>query len=364
MRLLMTSDTVGGVWRFTQELTSGLLEAGDAVAMVSFGREPSTAQQAECERLRARWGDSFFYVGCDAPLEWMRENNRAFREGAAMLARVSREFEAELLHANQFCFGAARLKIPTVVTAHSDVLSWTRCCRGAGLEDSEWLARYCTLVQAGLNAADVVTAPTAWMMRVLGGGFRLPREQIVIPNGRSVTVRTGDARRLQAVTAGRVWDEAKDMALLETVQSPMPLVVVGEMECDGVRAGTLHGVRMCGALGEQAMLQLFAESAVYVCTSRYEPFGLAPLEAALCGCAIVAREIASLREVWANAAVYFRDAEELSAVLRRLYEDPEFLRRYQRRAGERARMFSRERMVGSYRTVYAGVLGKERACVA
>ena len=33
MRLLMTSDTVGGVWRFTQELTSGLLEAGDAVAL-------------------------------------------------------------------------------------------------------------------------------------------------------------------------------------------------------------------------------------------------------------------------------------------------------------------------------------------
>jgi glycosyltransferase involved in cell wall biosynthesis len=364
MRLLMTSDTVGGVWRFTQELASGLLEAGDAVALVSFGREPSMAQQAECERLHERWGESFSYVGCDAPLEWMRKNNRAFGEGAAMLARVSREFEAELLHANQFCFGAARLKIPIVVTAHSDVLSWARCCRGAGLEDSEWLARYCTLVQGGLNAADVVTAPTEWMMRVLGEGFRLPREQIVIPNGRSVTVRTAVERRLQAVTAGRVWDEAKDMALLETVRSPIPLVVVGEMECDGVRVRALDGVEVREALGEQAVLQLFAESAIYVCTSLYEPFGLSPLEAALCGCAIVAREIASMREVWANAALYFRDAEDLSVVLRQLFEDPELLRRYQQRAVEWARMFSRERMVESYRTVYSNVLNKERACVA
>jgi glycosyltransferase involved in cell wall biosynthesis len=91
---------------------------------------------------------------------------------------------------------------------------------------------------------------------------------------------------------------------------------------------------------------------------------LSPLEAALCGCAIVAREIASMREVWANAALYFRDAEDLSVVLRQLFEDPELLRRYQQRAVERARMFSRERMVESYRTVYSNVLNKERACVA
>jgi glycosyltransferase involved in cell wall biosynthesis len=364
MRVLMTADTVGGVWRFAQELTSGLLEAGDAVALVSFGREPSAAQQVECERLHTLWGESFFYVGSDTPLEWMRENNRAFGEAGAVLARVSREFEAELLHANQFCLGAARLGIPTVVTAHSDVLSWARSCRGAELEDSEWLARYCALVERGLDAADLVTAPTAWMMRALGERFRLPLEQSVIPNGRSVAAQAPGERRLRAVTAGRVWDEAKDVALLGMVQSPMPLVVVGEEECDGVRAGVLKGVELHGALSGQAILQLFANSAVYVCTSRYEPFGLAPLEAALCGCAIVVREIASLREVWENAALYFRDAGELSTVLKRLYEDPEFLCAYQQRAEQRAQIFSREQMVKGYQKMYAGLLDKEHACVA
>jgi glycogen synthase len=364
MRVLMTADTVGGVWRFAQELTSGLLEAGDAVALVTFGREPSAAQQVECERLRALWGASFCYVSSDAPLEWMRENHRALGEGADLLARVSREFQADLLHANQFCFGAARLGIPALVTAHSDVLSWARCCRGGEMEDSKWLARYCGLVQRGLDAVDVVTAPTAWMMQALGESFRLRPEQQTIPNGRTFAVPAAASRRSRAVTAGRVWDEAKDVALLEMVRAPMPLVVVGEQECDGVRAGVLNGVELRGVLSEQAILQLFVESTAYVCTSRYEPFGLAPLEAALCGCAIVAREIASLREVWQDAALYFSDAGELSAILKRLYDDPEFSWRYQQRAGERAQMFSREQMVKGYRKVYAGLLDKEHACVA
>jgi glycosyltransferase involved in cell wall biosynthesis len=166
------------------------------------------------------------------------------------------------------------------------------------------------------------------------------------------------------VTASRVWDEAKDVALLEMVRSPMPLAVVGEQECDGVRASVPKGVELHGALGEHAILQLFADSAVYVCTSRYEPFGLAPLEAALCGCAIVARDIESLREVWENAALYFRDAAELSAVLKRLYEDPEFMCAYQQRAEERSQIFSRDQMVKGYRKTYAGLLDKEHACVS
>ena len=50
---------------------------------------------------------------------------------------------------------------------------------------------------------------------------------------------------------------------------------------------------------------------MYVSSSVYEPFGLAPLEAALCGCAVVANDIGSLREVWGEAAIYFSGAREL-----------------------------------------------------
>ena len=46
MRILMTTDTVGGVWTFTAELARQLLSRGHAVALASFGREPSEEQQA------------------------------------------------------------------------------------------------------------------------------------------------------------------------------------------------------------------------------------------------------------------------------------------------------------------------------
>lgn len=366
MRLLITTDTVGGVWRFAQELTRGLLEAKCAVAMVSFGREPSEVQRAECRLLSKQWRGQFRFVKTDVPLEWMQENSRSFNDGAPTLERLAREFGAELLHANQFCFGAVKLGIPIVMTAHSDVLSWARVCRPGGLKNSSWLQQYRALVQQGLDGADALTAPTKWMLRALGEEFSLPLEQQVIPNGRFIHVQGGRERRLQALTVGRLWDEAKDVALLEQVRSPMPLIMAGEVECDGSRLSALSGVSLRGTLGEEGILRLAKESAVYVCTSCYEPFGLAPLEAALCGCAVAARRIDSLCEVWEDAAMYFTNAEELSRLLTQLYENKAMLRKMQRRATERAEKYSRERMTRKYLTLFTTIKARagEAAYVA
>jgi glycogen synthase len=364
MRLLITTDTVGGVWRFAQELVNGLLEAGDSVALVSFGRLPSVGQLADCERLIRRWCERFSYCASSVSLEWMQDNARCFDEGGPLLEHVAEQFGAELLHVSQFCYGAAKLDIPKIVTAHSDVLSWARACRGGVLEESVWLRRYRALVQQGLDAADAVTAPSGWMLQAVANEFRLPQRQAVIANGRSIPPYEAGPRMLQGVTAGRLWDEAKDVTLLATVRSPMPLILAGEAHYGGSQAMSVSGVELRGALPEQEILSLFASSAVYVCPSRYEPFGLAPLEAALCGCAVAARDIDSLREVWQDAALYFGDAEELSALLSRLTERPEFLREAQRRAGKQARRYTRQHLVEAYRSLYAAMLEEECAYVA
>ena len=103
-----------------------------------------------------------------------------------------------------------------------------------------------------------------------------------------------------------------------------------------------------------------------MCTSRYEPFGLAPLEAALCGCAVVARRIDSLREVWGDTALYFSDSEELSRLLSQLFEDGARLREMQRRAMQCARRYSRERMAREYFALFTALQTRagEAACVA
>jgi glycogen synthase len=364
VRLLITTDTVGGVWRFSQELVKGLLEAGDSVALVGFGHPMSSSQRAECLWISARWGDHFAYYSTKIPLEWMQENESCLQQGEVILQQVAREFRAELLHSNQFCYGAAQLGIPVSVTAHSDVLSWARACRCGVFKDSIWLKRYRALVQNGLNCASIVTAPTEWMLRALQQGFNVPAESYAVANGRTIPAAPAKHRRLQAVTAGRLWDEAKDVALLGKVCSPFALVAAGETQESGADFAAIRNVEIVGCLREDEMLRLFAESAVYICTSRYEPFGLAPLEAALTGCAVLAHDIDSLREVWQDDAVYFRNADQLSALLSELAERPTLLHEAQERACHRAQLYTRERMTTAYRALYAHVLAKEHACVA
>lgn len=362
MRLLITTDTVGGVWRFSIQLVEGLLEAGDSVALASFGRMPSISQRLECDRLCEVWDESFHYAASDAPLEWMQQNHRSYQEGLPVLRELAQVFGVEILHSNQYCYAAAELGVPTIVTAHSDVLSWAEVCRGESLEDSDWLRRYRALVQKGLDRATAVVAPTEWMLRNLTRNFDLPVQRRIIPNGVVLPSIPESHRRLQAVTAGRLWDEAKDISLLRSVHSSIPFVIAGAVDCDGAEAALIAKARYCGELTKEELLHLFSGSEIYVCTSRYEPFGLAPLEAALCGCAVVARDIESLREVWGDSAAYFSNAEELSDILNLFAKDPAYLQNQQQLSLIRAKRFTRKRMIAEYRALYTSVLEKEYAC--
>src|ERR1700759_1001115 len=134
MRILMTTDTIGGVWTFTQELANALLSRGCEIALVSAGREPSETQMAWCRQTQHRWVSNFRYEALNVPLEWMENNDRASEDDAPALVRVAEEFGAEIVHSNQFCFGALPLNVPKIVTAHSDVLSWADSCRNGRLE--------------------------------------------------------------------------------------------------------------------------------------------------------------------------------------------------------------------------------------
>jgi len=226
-----------------------------------------------------------------------------------LLIRIAKEFGAELIHSNQFCFGALPIDIPKLITAHSDVLSWAEACRDQPLENSPWLRQYRRLVTDGLSGATTVIAPTRWMLNALRRNFSSRARCEVIPNGRTFAPAGDGTRHLRAVTAGRLWDEAKDIRMLGDVASPLPLYAAGETQQGSAQGPrVLPGVTLLGRLAEDEMLRFFRQTAIYICTSRYEPFGLAPLEAALCGCAVLARDIPSMREVWQDGALYFSDA--------------------------------------------------------
>jgi glycosyltransferase involved in cell wall biosynthesis len=206
------------------------------------------------------------------------------------------------------------------------------------------------LVSDGLRGADAVVAPTQWMADALDRGFAGAKDVQVVLNGRTIPCPAMPKveRLLQAVSIGRGWDEAKGFAVLEGLDAAMPVIVAGET--------TLEGPDGAGALSEKQVLALFRRSSVYVASSVYEPFGLAPLEAALCGCAVVANDIGSLREVWGGAATYFSGTRELKQILDGLVEAPAELRCAQLQARRRASELTAERMVRGYLDLYEELL--------
>ena len=357
MRILLTTDTIGGVWTFTKELTTELLKRGHAVALVSFGRQPSHEQQAWCAGLHLAHGDNFQVTASNAPLEWMEKNEFVFSQGAGVLSHVARQFRPDLLHSNQFCFGAMSLDIPKLITAHSDVLSWASACRPRGLDNSHWLRQYRSLVTHGLHACEAVVTPTRWMANTLAQHYSGMPGCYVVMNGRNLSAPACHMRAVQAVTVGRLWDEAKGVGMLRAVNSPIPIYVAGERQHGtSVAPKQLGRSILLGALSEQSLVSLFARSSIYIATSIYEPFGLAPLEAALCGCAVVANDIPSLREVWGDAALYFNGPRSLSTVLHQLNRNPGELSMLRQQSFLRASELTAERMTNGYEQMYRALL--------
>ncbi|MGI4755418.1 MAG: glycosyltransferase family 4 protein [Janthinobacterium lividum] len=351
MRLLLTTDTVGGVWTFTKELASQLLASGCEVLLLSLGRLPSSEQVAAVEQLSAQ--GLFQFVASEAPLEWMPANTEAYAAAESVLLELCCEFQPDVLLLSQFCFGALPVAAAKIVIAHSDVLGWASAVGKAPLAEDLWLRTYRSLVRTGLNGAGAVVAPTRAMLDSLAANFNLPERAYVIPNGRSRPSNEHSVeRQLQAVTAGRMWDPAKNLAILTQIYPSMPVLVAGE------NRASKHGVEHLILLGQTAeadLMRLFHESSVYICASVYEPFGLAPLEAALCGCAILANDIPSLREVWGDAALYFQDAQSLSDRLQMFAADPAFLAEARQHSYGRALHFTVQRMADSYLRLIASL---------
>ena len=363
MRLMLTTDTVGGVWTFTKELSTELLHRGHQVCLVSFGRAPSVDQERVAADLQSAYGAHFQYRWSDAPLEWMQNNATAYSDGAALLLALDATFAPDGCIFSQFCFGALPVNTPKIVVAHSDVVSWAAACDESLDEGSEWIRVYRDLVSQGLQDADAVVSPTHAYLLTLQAVFpHLPPSRTVLANGRSISASPLTERKLQAVTAGRMWDKAKNLPLLQDCALPMPLVVAGE-STDELRKRNA-ALQCAGLLSEEQLLRLFRVSAVYVCTSVYEPFGLAPLEAALCGCAVVSMDIPTLREVWGEAAVYFHDTASLSEVLRDLRDDAVKLAQHQALSQACAARYTASRMADGYIELLTSLTAKQDAYAA
>ena len=354
MKVLMTTDCVGGVWTYSVDLARELTATGHDVVLAVMGAElaPDQAEQLQALGVAA-------FATRPYRLEWMADCEADLDAAGHWLVNLAEEHAPDVVHCNQFNVASLAWPCPSIVVAHSDVVTWSRAVHG---EDpgAEWDA-YRERVSAGLAAAALVVAPTGAMLRDLGNAYEVAAPTAVVHNGRRFTpVIRQKEPRLAAV--GRVWDEAKNLAAAARAvrDLPWPLTVAG----DG--AGGTDGAQWLGRVPAARVADLLGRAAVFVEPARYEPFGLAALEAGLSGCALVLGDIPSLREVWDDAATFVDPGDEaaLRDVVSDVIEDPEALAERQRAAADRAAAYSAAAMGAAYAGHYARIAARRADRVA
>jgi len=360
MHILVTADTLGGVWTYTRELVTGLVHRGIRVTLVSFGDVPHSSETVWM------WGlKDLDYRPTAFRLEWMQGCHADLQASSDYLRGVVEETRPDLLHLNQFFYGALPCEVPRLVVAHSDVVGWWQAVHGCDPPDSEWIRSYRELVCRGLEQADAVAAPTQWMAGEIHRNYLKPKQTTVINNGRSPEIfHPNLTRRKQVMSIGRLWDKGKNAALLCECPLSAPVVIAGSGVDPDSGSNLFHsferkGIEIRPHQDQETLAQSLGRAAVYAATSRYEPFGLAPVEAALSGCAIVASDIPPFRELWEGAALFFRDndPESLRATLEWVLEDPDRPRKYGDAALKRAsERFHARRMVEAYLALYQALV--------
>jgi glycogen(starch) synthase len=362
--VLMTIDTVGGVWHQGLQLAAGLVQRGMRVSLATMGALLSPAQRAQAARVRgvqiheSRWR-----------LEWMDDARDDVSRAGDWLLGLEARLRPDVVHLNQFAFGACPFVAPKLVVAHSCVLSWWRAVHSERAPSS-W-DDYRKTVRLGLAGATLVGAPTQAMLDALAVEHGHVHGGVVLPNGRSpADFRPGDKQPV-VLAAGRLWDPAKNLAALEAVapRLPWPVRVAGarvepgRMTSSNAAAAPASFVQWLGELAQAELAAQFAEASIYALPARYEPFGLSALEAALSGCALVLGDVPSLREVWGDAAAYVPPGNTgaLREALIQLIDDPQQRAQMAHRARMRARCFTPSRMVEAYLGAYARLCAPKHA---
>jgi len=370
VHVLVTTDTLSGVWTYTQELVTGLVGRGVRVTLVSLGDIPLPRQTEWMNRL-----EGLDYHPTAFRLDWMQEGQPDLRDSSAYITALVEELDPDLLHFNHICYGNLAVPTPRVVVAHGDLISWWNAVHGHEPKPSRWLDWYRATVICSLRQADVVVAPSVWMLDSIRSCYTRPHRDAVIYNGRNPISFNPYVNKDDSVLAvGRLWDAGKQVNLLTKHAHPLPVCIVGSdtpvaepmvpIRADVRVATDDFRVALRGPQTEAQLRMLYSRAAIYAATSRYEPFGMAALEAALSRCAIIANDIPSFREIWGDAAIYFEEnnAASLADVIQRLHEQPNLCRGYATRAYQRAReCFTAKRMIDEYLRLYGSLVGSKIA---
>ena len=319
--LLMTADAVGGVWTYATDLAAGLSAHGIETTLAVLGPQPTDVQREQATAI-----PGLVLLETGLPLDWLSDAD-ATRRSARALARLAERRDVDMVHLNSPTLAASPdWTVPRVGVVHGCISAWWQAaCPDEPLPaDLGWHRR---MMSRGLAACDRVIAPSAAFAATVRALYRLREMPGVVHNGRTWPLDRQSPQLAGGVlTAGRLWDRVKNTAVLDAVAARLPV----PLEAAGPTAGP-HGescaprhMRLLGDLDHATLLARMASRPVFVSAARFEPFGLAVLEAAAHGCPLVLSDIPTFRELWDGAALFAPvdcDAE-FAARIQELLDDP------------------------------------------
>jgi glycogen synthase len=358
-RILMTADTVGGVWTYALELARALQNYDIEVQLALMGPPLTSSQQADARKI-----SNLSLFKSNYKLEWMPDCWTDVKRAGDWLLHLENRLQPDVIHLNGYAHGHLPWTSPTLVVGHSCVFSWWQSVHSVE-PPAEW-QRYKNEATRGLHAANLVVTPSAAMLKALNTHYGFIENARVISNGRDPEQFRPGTKRPFVLSAGRLWDAAKNIERVAEIASELPwaVLVAGDFHNPNDRAidpAVIKNCRWLGSLSESPLRQWFAAASIYALPALYEPFGYTPLEAAFSGCALVLGDIESLREIWRDAAVFVdpNDSRALKSALLELIRDEEQRRELSHRARQRALDFTSARMAQNYLEAYVDLLSEQ-----
>lgn len=323
MRLLLTADAVGGVWQYSLDLARALSERDVETVIALLGPAPDDGQRAEMTSVA-----SATLIETGLPLDWLCDGPGAVLAAGAQITELAREVRADLVQLNMPTLAAtAPPPVPVVAVTHGCVSTWWQAAKPHMPLDPayHW---HRALMREGLRAANQVIAPTASYARIVARHYGLRHAPRVVHNGRSAFGQLKPVPMHDcALTVGRLWDRVKGADVLDRVAGRLavPFHAAGAVRGPHGETAMLEHLHPLGHLDEADLAAHLAARPVFVSAASFEPFGLAVLEAAAAGCALVLSDIAGFRELWDGAATFVepRDEQTYVRAIEALIGDPQ-----------------------------------------
>ncbi len=223
-------------------------------------------------------------------------------------------------------------------------------------------------IQRSIDRSDVVVTVSEYSKKELLKNFRLKGEPSVIQNATKIGscgVSDAGLRRSGYFLYVGGYDRRKGLERL--LESFIELRGKGLISNDLVLAGEAMAispgfdrllreavdrrlVSVTGYVSENELRSLYENATALVYLSKYEGFGLPPLEAMTLGCPVITTRGTSIPEVCGEAAYYVNpdDREECSKALVRLETEPELRRKLADAGRKRATLFSWDKFAEAF----------------